>query len=264
MLAFLKQSGELLTDAQQDLWTPEGVYASADRISELYRNAGRLDLRGLLVVSGAGNVIRGEGVKNRFESPNVRRVADALGRMGTIQNTVMLAAALEDFSVPSQVMMSPGMAYADKSFGGSIMPYSLEATQRAYAEGQVVLMAGGIGEDDTTTDGAVVYYARNSAESDPDQHYVLKATKHNGIYSEDPRHNAAAQRYKTISAGFMLADTDRFGAVDEPCLELMSDAPDNLTMQVYAANEYTPLEVLSASHTVGTLVLAGEMEPVLA
>jgi uridylate kinase len=264
MFAFLKQSGELLTDKPSDLWTPDGVYTAADRIAELYKNADALNLRGMMVVSGAGNVIRGAGIKGEFSSPNIRRVADMLGRLGTVQNTLMLSAALDDFEVPTQILMAPGMALQDYTLNGNTRPYSLEAAKQAYYEGRVVLMAGGTGRDNVTTDGAVLQYARESAEVNPDRHYVLKATKHNGIYSEDPRVNDAAQRYQTISAGYMLSDLDRFGAVDEPCLELMADAPDNLTMQVYAANKYTPYEVLSASSAVGTLVLAGEMEPVLA
>ena len=166
--------------------------------------------------------------------------------------------------VPTQVMMAPGMEVADPALAGKMVPYSLEGARKAYEDGRVVLVAGGNGRDNSTTDGAVLYYARQSAESDPDQHYVLKATKHNGVYSEDPRHNSRAERYQKISAGFMLADIERFGAVDEPCLSLMADAPDNLTMQVYAASEYTPLEVLSASEAVGTLIMSGEMEPMLA
>jgi len=263
MRAYLKQSGELLTDDPTKLWTPSAVYKSAERIADVHERRRALHLSGLMVMSGAGNIIRGADMRKDFGSPSVAGVSDVLGRMGTMQNALMLHAALQDLDVPTQLLVAPGMKLEDGSLKHNPLPYSLQAEHDAGAAERVVLMLGGDGQNNSTTDGAMVNLAYRSALSRPEEpHRVLKATQVNGIYDRNPHENADAQRFAIISAAEMLEDTERFAAVDERCLRIMSEAPDNLTLQVYAADEFEPVTVLSRGLYVGTLVMPGQVEAV--
>lgn len=64
----------------------------------------------------------------------------------------------------------------------------LSPVVEAYEKERVVLVAGGTGEDDKTTDNAVMEYARRHYEHDPEAKLlVLKGTKEEGVFHGDPR-----------------------------------------------------------------------------
>lgn len=263
MLVYLKQSGELLTDDPTELWTPEATEKSAERIKELQDNAGAIGMTGLTVVSGGGNIVRGNTLKKDFKDGFQNKACDALGRLGTFQNTVMLWAALKDLGVDSRIFVAPNMAYEDPIVPTE--PYSLNALLAAHANGEPGLILGGDGRDNSTTDGAVANYADIAARAFRlEEHRVLKATTYDGVFEEDPRQNPDARRYSVISAGTMLADPERYAAVDPNCMATMASAPENLTMQVYAYEDHTPLEVLSNRAAIGTLIIPSMAESVFA
>src|SRR5690242_2678588 len=101
----LKQSGELLTDKPGERWTPTGLQRSAERIIEVQKNADRLGVAGLMVISGGGNVPdgfgRGANTRKIFSADSmVARYADVIGRRSTTDNAIMLAAILIDMGAP--------------------------------------------------------------------------------------------------------------------------------------------------------------------
>ena len=104
-IVHLKQSGELLTDVAGERWTPSALRKAAGRIAEVRSHASSLGVRGLLVVSGGGNVPDGSGrganMREQFgEQSAVARYADVIGRRSTTDNTIMLAAALPIYLYP--------------------------------------------------------------------------------------------------------------------------------------------------------------------
>src|SRR5487761_1328220 len=164
MFVKAKQSGELLTSGGHwQPWTPDGVRACASKIELAHKKRGDLDLEGLLVVSGAGNIIRGERLRAQGLAGGVE---DVLGRLATIQNVLVLQAALKK-TTPTKVFVADNMGLKDPGIG-SVDPYSLEAELAAYTNGQVVLIAGGTGEDNKTSDNAVLDYAACHATHRPD------------------------------------------------------------------------------------------------
>jgi uridylate kinase len=212
------------------------------------------------VMSGAGNILRGSEMRKAFVSDNMTAVSDVLGRTGTMQNTLMLNAALQDMGVRTQVLVAPGMKLEDRALKHEPLPYSLQNERHANLQERVVLVAGGDGKDGSTTDGAILNLAHASAVAHPEEHRVLKATRYNGVFDSDPRTNTEARRYRIISADQMLGDYDRYKAVDERSLHILRDAPDHLFLQVYADSEHTPYEVLSEGVHIGTLVLPGQID----
>lgn len=264
MFVYLKQSGELLAAQGQsgDLWTADGVRSSADKIRAAYDRRDDLDISGLQIVSGAGNIIRGNQLADTQIGGSYR---DVIGRLATIQNTIILAEALDYRRVPVSVFVADNMDFVDPSLSGmELHPFSVEAALEAYDQARVVLVAGGTGEDDKTTDNAVLEYARRHTEARPDDDVlVLKGTKHDGVYEDDPQTHTKARRYQTIGAPFMLRNYERFGVVDEACLQQI--ALTGIAMRIYRDGQHDLGTALGReSGHVGTLVVAEDADPVFA
>jgi len=269
-IVHLKQSGELLTDAPGERWTPAALRKAGQRIAEVQQKAEALDVAGLLIVSGGGNVPdgfgRGAAMRETFgaNSP-MARYADVIGRRSTIDNAIMLSASLLDLGVPYLLLAAPNTEFNDIELGW-IAPYSVELVQSAYRDGKVVLMAGGSGMSHQTTDTAVVEFAMWQAQANPDRpSMALKMTKYNGVFDNNPATHPDAKRYVRLSADFMLAEYERFSAVDRQCLEVLKGAGDSnidVRLQVYAA-EYTISQALQ-DETLGTTISSLAGEPVFA
>ena len=251
MIVHLKQSGEVLTDRSDALHTYDALRLATERIAEVHERANELDIDGLMVVSGGGNLTRGSELRDAFGPDSaVAASSDVVGRLATIHNTVMLAAALQDNGVPNKIFAAPGM----------LEPYSPAAVKETYAREQVVLMAGGSGKDGQTTDAAVLDYTLAHAAAFPSDFAVaMKATKFNGIYSADPAVDADARRFERVAASWMLQHD--LGGIDTRCAELIAAADGEIALQVYSAY-HSPHEAICKS--LGTLVMSGATEPVFA
>ena len=109
----------------------------------------------------------------------------------------------------------------------------------------VVIMAGGTGNPYFTTDTAAVLRA---IEIDAD--VVIKATKVDGIYSEDPVKNPAAIKYPKIS--FKEVIEKELKVMDMTAVTLCRE--NNLPIIVFNINDDQNLDNLIKSKHVGTLV----------
>lgn len=266
MFAHVKQSGELLASQGQpgEFWTPNGVRASTDKIAAAHRRwtRGEIGLRGLMLVSGAGNQIRGERLR---EQGIARGYEDVLGRLATVSNTLVLASALSERKVPVSVFIAQPMAYKDaRNQDLAFQEYDPCAVMDAYAKEHVVLVGGGTGKDGQTTDTAVLEYAAMQKAHTPDDEVVaLKGTKFDGVYDDDPRKNAAARRFSVISAHTMLQNYAQFAAVDKPSLQQIIDS--GVSLQVYADGHHDLVTVLDGGRDdIGTRIVPEDVEPQLA
>ncbi len=269
-IVHLKQSGELLGTSQAR-WDQPAVREAALRIKEVQRRAAELGVIGLMIVSGGGNALDGSGrgasLKQSFDADStVAKYADLLGRRATADNTLVLSAELTDLDVPNIVIAAKGTVFSDPILGGTVPEYSIELVNKVYADGQVVLVAGGNGKDGQTTDAAVLEYAIEQAAFDPDvRSETYKVTTFDGVFTDDPKKHPEAQRYTMLSAGFMLEDYSRFSAVDEQCLRIMHKAGEsNLDMhlRVYSA-DHSIVDALQ-NEQLGTTIFSANVEPTLA
>lgn len=261
MIVHFKQSGERLTDSPLEPWTKHSLESAAEEIGALHARAHRLNIEGLLVVSGGGNLMRGANFAKQYPAESrMQSASDVVGRLATVANTVLLAASMRDAKIPTRVFTSDNMGYSDPSLGGRVDPYDIEAVHRAYQREEVVLVAGGMGRDGVTTDAAVMTYALRQAAALPDKgSLAMKATKYNGIYEADPASNPSARRFAELSARWMLQEG--LGGLDETCVRLIAEAQGSLALQVYSM-EYSVAQALEAEH--GTFVLSGEAATVFA
>ena len=134
----------------------------------------------VVIVLGAGNIWRGrDGLVHGMD----RATADHMGMLATVMNALALADALEHLGITTRVQTSIEMrAIAE--------PYIRLRAIRHLEKGRVVIIGGGTGNPYFTTDTAA---ALRAMEVDAD--LLIKATKVDGIYSEDPRENPDAERF---------------------------------------------------------------------
>jgi uridylate kinase len=277
MYLHLKLSGEILRNPDETAlpWSPEALDNAAGNIAELMAEADEVSLEGLLVVTGAGNVIRGDKLRKNFAAAGrkdctVTDNADVAGRLGTMMNGLMFSSALTDAGVPNRVLVAPNMAYQDRLFkGAQIQPYNSVTLKDAYENGLAVVAIGGTGQNDQTTDAAVLEYASMHAIAmEGTDAIAFKATKYNGVFTDDPATNPHAMPFVRIPAALMDRYYEQFPAVDRPSLRIMMQADAarmDVGLQVYA-NEFTPLQVLRAranGQIIGSLVTSAQLPPEL-
>ncbi len=179
----LKLSGEALASSASD----ETIDASTvDFLATVIADAmSREDLE-LAVVVGGGNIWR--GATGAMAGMN-RANSDIMGMLGTVINALALQDAIESHGRATRVMSAIGMDQVAE-------PYIRRRAVRHLEKSRVVIFAAGMGNPYFTTDTAAV---QRAAEVEADM--VLKGTHGgvDGVYSEDPRVNAAATRFDVVS-----------------------------------------------------------------
>lgn len=138
------------------------------------------------VVCGGGNILRGKqfsAVSGQIQ----QSTAHYMGMLATCINGLALQDALEFEGVPTRLQTAIRMEVVAE-------PFIRRRCVRHLEKGRVVILAGGTGSPFVTTDTAAALRARE-IEAD----VLLKATKVDGIYSEDPEKNPHAVRYSEIS-----------------------------------------------------------------
>lgn len=175
----LKLSGESLCKKGRQGIDPEEIDLIAASLKEVH------DLKiQLAVVVGGGNMLRGADLSRRGVN---RDSADYMGMLGTLINALALQAALEALDVPTRVQTAiPTERVAE--------PYIQRRAIRHLEKGRVVILAGGAGIPRFTTDTTAVLRTKELGMD-----ILLKATKVDGVYTEDPATNPEAVRYSKLS-----------------------------------------------------------------
>ncbi|HLJ11585.1 MAG TPA: UMP kinase [Planctomycetaceae bacterium] len=145
----------------------------------------------LAVVVGGGNILRGREF-SAVSSSISPATAHYMGMLATVINGLALQDALEAVGVPTRLQTAIRME-------GVAEPFIRRRCVRHLEKGRVVILAGGTGSPFVTTDTAAALRAREI-----DANVLLKATRVDGIYAEDPEKNPHAVRYSEISYQDML------------------------------------------------------------
>jgi uridylate kinase len=137
------------------------------------------------VVVGAGNFIRGHKFSESTQIP--RNTADYMGMLTTIINACALQESLEKLGVTTRVMSAIEVE-------AMCEPFIRRRALRHFEQGRIVILAGGTGNPFFTTDTCA---ALRAAELDVD--LLIKATKVDGVYSDDPEKNTNAELFERLS-----------------------------------------------------------------
>ena len=187
------------------------------------------------IVLGAGNIWRGrDGLAHGME----RATADHMGMLATILNALALADAIERMGTATRVQTAIEMrAIAE--------PYIRLRAIRHLEKGRVVIIGGGTGNPYFTTDTAA---ALRAMEINAD--LLIKATKVDGVYAEDPHQNPDAQRFDNLT--YMQALEMRVGVMDATAISLCMD--NDLPILVLNLWQPHSLERAVQGEEIGTLV----------
>jgi len=189
----------------------------------------------LAVVVGGGNIFRGAGLARA----GMDRVAgDHMGMLATVMNALAMQDALESLGLYARVMSAIRINEVCED-------YIRRRAIRHLEKGRVVICAAGTGNPFFTTDTAA---ALRAIEINAD--VLLKATKVNGVYSDDPMRNPAAVRYDHLTFDRVL--TDKLNVMDATAIVMCRD--NRLPLRVFNLNNPGDLTRIVRGADVGTVV----------
>lgn len=187
------------------------------------------------IVIGGGNIFRGMAPAAAGMD---RATADYMGMLATIMNALALQDAMLRQGLVSRVQSALNIEQVAE-------PYIRGKALRYLEEGKIVIFAAGTGNPFFTTDTAAALRGR---EMNVD--IVLKATKVDGVYSDDPKTNALAVRYEELD--FNEAIAKNLQVMDATALTLCRD--QKLTLCVFSIFDSGALKAVVLGENRGTLV----------
>lgn len=227
----LKITGEALGEAATGSGIcPDRIHGIAGEIREV-RELGVQ----VVVVVGGGNIFRGaRGSRQGID----RATGDYMGMLATVINALALQDALEKQNVTTRVQTAIAMAQVAESF-------IRRRAVRHLEKGRVVIFAGGTGNPYFSTDTAA---ALRATEIGAD--IILKATKVDGIYTEDPKKNPDARRYDRLT--YQAALDGRLEVMDAPAFALCRD--NSMPLIVFDLFQPRNIKRVVLGEAIGTLV----------
>lgn len=188
------------------------------------------------IVIGGGNIFR--GISHGSEVGIDRATADYMGMLATVMNALALADTFEKKGLMARVMSAIDIQQV-------VEPYVRPKALQYLEEGKVVIFAAGTGNPFFTTDTAAALRG-----SEIGAEVVLKATKVDGVYTEDPMKNPKAQRYARIT--FDEAMSKNLQVMDATAFALCRD--QHLPVRVFAIAKKGALQKVMQGEDEGTLV----------
>jgi uridylate kinase len=182
----LKLSGEALMGNQQFGIDYDTCHQIALSVKAVYDQG----IKEIGIVVGGGNIFRGSQAE---AFGFLRTPADHIGMLATTINGIILQQSLAAVGIKSRVMSALNCDLI-------VEPYVWGDAMNSLQEGIIVIFVGGTGNPYFTTDTAAALRA-----SEINAEILLKATKVDGIYSDDPKVNKNAVKYPELTFSEVLA-----------------------------------------------------------
>jgi uridylate kinase len=187
------------------------------------------------VVIGGGNIFRGVAPAAAGMD---RATADYMGMLATVMNALALQDAMHRVKLVARVQSALNIEQV-------VEPYIRGKAMRYLEEGKIVIFAGGTGNPFFTTDTAAALRGMEM-----NVNLVLKATKVDGVYTDDPKTHADAMRYKSIT--FDEAIIKHLKVMDATALTLCRD--QKLPINVFSIFKPGAFKRVVTGQDEGTLV----------
>ncbi len=191
----LKLSGEALVGDKKSGIDPEILIRYSNEIKKAYDNGVEI-----AVVIGGGNIYR--GFNNEYKIDRVQ--GDYMGMLATLINGLALQNTLENIGIPTRLQSAINVNKVAE-------PYIKRKAIRHLDKKRIVIFSAGTGNPYFTTDSAAVLRA---IEIEAD--VILKGTRVDGIYNDDPNKNSNAFKFEKITfneaikKGLKIMDTTAF------------------------------------------------------
>jgi len=226
----LKLSGEALMGDGNYGIEPAVIARIAEEIHGL--SAAGLEI-GLVI--GGGNIFRGAGLA---QAGMDRVTGDHMGMLATVINSLAMQDALEKMGSKCRVMSALQVNQVCED-------YIRRRAVRHLEKGRVVIFAAGTGNPFFTTDSAASLRAIEVGAQ-----IMLKATKVDGVYTDDPVKNPDARRYDRLT--YQEAIVKKLAVMDTTALVLCRD--QGMPIRVFDLHTPGNLGRVAAGEDVGTLV----------
>ena len=225
----LKLSGEALVGDKSGGIDPEILIKYSNEIKKIYDKGVEI-----AIVIGGGNIYR--GFNNEYKIDRVQ--GDYMGMLATLINGLALQNTLENIGIPTRLQSAINVNKVAE-------PYIKRKAIRHLDKKRIVIFSAGTGNPYFTTDSAAVLRA---IEIEAD--VILKGTRVDGIYNEDPNKNSQAFKFEkitfneAISKGLKIMDTTAFTLSHE----------NKLPIIVFDMNQDDNLLKVLNGEKIGTLV----------
>ena len=187
------------------------------------------------IVIGGGNIFR--GMAKAAEGMD-RATADYMGMLATVMNALAVQDALEHLGLPTRVLSALHIEQVAE-------PYIRRRAIRHLEKGRVVIFGAGTGNPFFTTDTAASLRAVEiNAE------VVLKGTKVDGVYTDDPVTHPEAMRYRELSYSQVLEQN--LQVMDATAITLCRD--NDMPIIVFSINKSGALMRVMLGEEEGTSV----------
>lgn len=187
------------------------------------------------LVIGGGNLFRGAALS----AAGLDRVTgDHMGMLATTMNALAMRDALERANIATTAMSAIPMS-------GVVDRYDRRSAIRCLEQGDVVIFSAGTGNPFFTTDSAAALRA-----IEVDAELMLKATKVDGVYTDDPMKNPDAERYTSLSYDDVIAR--QLGVMDLTAICLCRD--HDMPVRVFQMEKPGALVNIIVGGDEGTLI----------
>ncbi len=191
----------------------------------------------LAIVVGGGNILRGTQFSNGGDVIK-EATAHYMGMLATVMNGLALQESLEKIGCQTRLLSAIRMETVCE-------PYIRRRCERHLEKGRIVILAGGTGNPFVTTDTAAALRAREL-----NCQIVMKATKVDGVYSDDPEKNAHAVRYEKLS--YDQVRRDNLQVMDMSAIQMCMEG--KIPILVFNFKREGNIERAIAGHRMGTIV----------
>lgn len=229
----LKLSGEALQGPGQFGISSDVIEYVSEEIKSIYS----LGVETAIVIGG-GNIFR--GVSSSSKSMD-RSTADYMGMLATVINALALQDFLERKGIPTRIQTALEIKQVAE-------PFIKRRAIRHLEKGRIVIFASGTGNPFFTTDTAATLRALQMGAD-----IIMKATKVDGIYDEDPVKNKSASKFAELT--YMEILKKGLKVMDATSISLCMEG--NIPIVVFDLFEKRSIEKVIRGEKVGTIVRSG-------
>ena len=190
------------------------------------------------IVVGGGNIIRGGTIAKHGIT---QATGDSMGMLATVINALALQDVLEHLELPTRVCSA-------LSVHSVAEPYIRRRAMRHLEKNRIVILAAGTGNPHFTTDTAA---ALRATELGCD--VLLKASKVDGVYTDDPHKNPTARRFERLS--YLDCLNKGLGVMDVTAISLCME--QKLPIIVFNLRTEGNIKKAVAGDPIGTIIDGG-------
>jgi len=229
--AILKLSGELFQNENEHISFERYEYV-AKQLIDIQRQT-KIQLA---IVVGGGNIFRGRQANNEVD----HNEADSMGMMATIINGIGLREALvRNGAADTRLMTSISIPQIAE-------PYIRIKGRHHLNHNRLVIIAGGLGMPNFSTDSAVAQFA-----SELQSEIIFKASTVDGVYDSDPKKNDEAKKYSELTYQETL--DQRLNVMDRTAFAMCEKS--NIPIFVFNIKDLHRLtDIINGDLSFGTLI----------